>query len=47
MPKTRTESGSGGILSSFEDKITAFVEALAEHEEFVPYIEKWLEEDEE
>jgi len=30
-----------------EDKITAFVEALAEHEEFVPYIEKWLEEDEE
>lgn len=26
-----------------EDKITAFVEALAEYEEFVPYIEKWLE----
>lgn len=26
-----------------EDKITAFVEALAEYEEYVPYIEKWLE----
>jgi hypothetical protein len=30
-----------------EDKITAFVEALAEHEEFIPYIEKWLEGNEE
>lgn len=26
-----------------EEKITQFVEALAEHEEFVPYIESWLE----
>lgn len=26
-----------------EDKITAFVEALAEHEEFAPYIEQWIE----
>lgn len=26
-----------------EEKITAFVEVLAEHEEFVPYIEHWLE----
>ncbi|NGX57172.1 MAG: hypothetical protein K940chlam3_00055 [Chlamydiae bacterium] len=30
-----------------EGKITGFIEALAEYEEFVPYIEKWLEEDEE
>lgn len=26
-----------------EDKITAFVEALAEHEEFLPYVERWIE----
>lgn len=26
-----------------EDKVTAFVEALAEHEEFMPYVERWLE----
>lgn len=26
-----------------EDKITAFVEALAESEEFAPYIERWIE----
>lgn len=30
-----------------EDKITDFVEALAEYEEFLPYIERWLEGDEE
>lgn len=30
-----------------EDKITEFVEALAEHEEFLPYIERWLEGNEE
>lgn len=29
-----------------ESKITSFVEALAEFEEFIPYIEKWLEEEE-
>jgi hypothetical protein len=26
-----------------EDKIAAFVEALAEYEEFNPFIEQWLE----
>lgn len=26
-----------------EDKITSFVEALAEHDEFVPFVERWLE----
>lgn len=26
-----------------EDKITAFVEALAEHKEFMPYVERWVE----
>jgi hypothetical protein len=26
-----------------EDKITAFVEALAEFEEFIPYVERWIE----
>lgn len=26
-----------------EDKITAFVEALAEHEEFLPFVEQWVE----
>ncbi len=26
-----------------EDKITAFVEALAEYEEFIPYVERWVE----
>ena len=26
-----------------EEKITAFVEALAEHEEFLPYVERWVE----
>lgn len=26
-----------------EDKITAFVEALAESEEFLPYVERWIE----
>ena len=26
-----------------EDKITAFVEALAEHEEFMPFVERWVE----
>jgi hypothetical protein len=26
-----------------EEKITAFVEALAEHEEFMPYVERWVE----
>jgi len=26
-----------------EDKITSFVEALAEHEEFLPYVERWVE----
>jgi hypothetical protein len=25
-----------------EEKVTAFVEALAEHQEFAPYIERWL-----
>ncbi len=25
-----------------EDKITSFVEALAEHEEFLPYVQKWV-----
>lgn len=29
-----------------EDKITAFVEALAEYEEFVPYVERWIEAEE-
>lgn len=26
-----------------EEKVTAFVEALAEHDEFVPYVERWIE----
>ncbi|WP_068467453.1 DUF2709 domain-containing protein [Candidatus Protochlamydia phocaeensis] len=26
-----------------EDKITAFVEALAEFDEFIPYVERWVE----
>ncbi len=26
-----------------EDKITAFVEALAEFDEFMPYVERWVE----
>lgn len=26
-----------------EDKITAFVEALAEYDEFAPFVEEWLE----
>lgn len=26
-----------------EDKITAFVEAVAEHDEFMPYVERWVE----
>lgn len=26
-----------------EDKITSFVEALAEYEEFIPYVERWVE----
>lgn len=26
-----------------EDKITAFVEALAEHDDFLPYVERWVE----
>lgn len=26
-----------------EDKITSFVEALAEHEEFMPFVERWVE----
>ncbi len=26
-----------------EDKVSSFIEGLAEHEEFMPYIEKWLE----
>lgn len=26
-----------------EEKITAFVEALADHEEFLPYVEQWVE----
>ncbi len=26
-----------------EDKVTAFVEALAEYEEFLPYVERWVE----
>lgn len=26
-----------------EDKVTAFVEALAEHDEFLPYVERWVE----
>ena len=26
-----------------EDKITAFVEALAEFDEFLPYVERWVE----
>ncbi|SCA63519.1 Uncharacterized protein CT_538 [Chlamydiales bacterium SCGC AG-110-P3] len=30
-----------------ENKIAAFVESLAEHEEFLPYIQRWLEGDEE
>lgn len=30
-----------------EDKIAAFVEALAKHEVFLPYISKWLEDDDE
>lgn len=30
-----------------EDKITLFVEAMAEHEEFMPYVELWIEENEE
>jgi Protein of unknown function (DUF2709) len=28
-----------------EDKITAFVEALAEFDEFLPYVERWVEAD--
>ncbi len=28
-----------------EDKITAFVEAMAEYEEFLPYVEQWVEAD--
>lgn len=26
-----------------EDRVSAFIESLSEHEEFMPYIEKWLE----
>jgi len=26
-----------------EDKITSFVEALADHKEFMPYVERWVE----
>lgn len=26
-----------------EDKVAAFVEALADHKEFVPYVEQWIE----
>lgn len=26
-----------------EDKVTAFIEALAEYEEFLPYVERWVE----
>jgi hypothetical protein len=26
-----------------EDKITSFVEALAEHDVFIPYVERWIE----
>jgi hypothetical protein len=26
-----------------EDKVTAFVEALADYEEFLPYVERWVE----
>jgi len=26
-----------------EDKVAAFIEALAEHEEFIPYVEEWLD----
>ena len=26
-----------------EEKITSFVEALAEHETFIPYVERWIE----
>lgn len=29
-----------------EDKITAFVEALAEFDEFLPYVERWIEAEE-
>lgn len=29
-----------------DDKITSFVEALAEHEEFLPYVERWVEAEE-
>lgn len=30
-----------------EDKITSFVEALAEHDEFLPFVELWVEENDE
>lgn len=30
-----------------EEKITRFVEAMAEHEEFMPYVELWIEDNEE
>lgn len=29
-----------------EDKVTSFVEALAEHKEFLPYVERWIEAEE-
>ena len=29
-----------------EDKITSFVEALAEYEEFIPYVERWVDSEE-
>ncbi len=29
-----------------EDKVTAFVEELAEHEEFLPFVSKWIETEE-
>lgn len=33
-----------GVVEEYlqEDKIAAFVEALSEHEEFLPYVERWL-----
>lgn len=29
-----------------EDKVTSFVESLADHEEFMPYVERWIESEE-
>ena len=43
------EEGFMALIEEYlqDDKIAAFVEALSEHEEFLPYVEMWLGEVEE